>query len=185
MLSFHWCFALLITAEKKENTSSTFTWEIHCTINVNTCSYKLLYISNFQGHVWCVCALLSTIASFFHQQYTHHVCHPGPLCWWIIDDGSTVRIRDTAVIDERFMLPFILYIYVVRISMPVCCIQRQWHSVNVLCIFNVHIYPFPNCSPFSSPSIFPHPQNTNRDKKILVLWLVCYLNIAVVRYWTL
>lgn len=64
---------------------------------------------------------------------------PCLLYCWIIDAGSTVRIRDSAMIDECFMLPFILYMIVGGISMAVCyCFQQQWHSVNVLRMFHVH-----------------------------------------------
>lgn len=39
-----------------------------------------------------------------------------PRCWWIIDGGSTVTVRDCAVMDECFVLPFVLYIWRLAVS---------------------------------------------------------------------
>lgn len=143
MFFFHWCFSLLVLAMQENcrinNQCSCKRQTLyHCVLY--TCMHRIFILHVCACVRACVCITVHNCLLSFTDSMLIMSVTPCPLCCWIIDAGSTVRIRDRAMIDECFMLPFILYMNFGGISMAVCyCFQQQWHSVNVLCMFHMHI----------------------------------------------
>lgn len=93
--------------------------------------YKYTVYSHLP-RIICICTIYVDVVCMcvcVYKGITVHNCLPcfadstlimdvtlRPRCWWIIDGGSTVTVRDCAVMDECFVLPFVLYIWRLAVS---------------------------------------------------------------------
>lgn len=155
MFFFHWCFIVSIVC-------------IYISIyTVCTHSPRAVYMSICSV---CVCVYVqghycSQLPPLFHRQYTHHGCHsPSSVLmnnrWWQYS-------KNQRLCNDRWMFcAAILSLYMTAgcISIPVCLFQQQWRSINILCIFHVHIlFPttsfFPTCT---SILIFLHYSTSSK-----------------------
>lgn len=132
-------------------------------------------------YMWCVCVCMckgiivhNCLPCFTDSTLIMDVT-PRPLCWWIIDGGSTVRIKDCAMIDECFVLPFFLYIWLLDVSPYLSASfsnngAPSTSCASFMCIYCSQQRHFFQLAPlFSSSSITPHLRNNDAwDRNLCV-----------------